>query len=386
MPRRVERFTIHVADEVLSNLRARIRNTRLPPRAPGAPWEQGTDFDFLRQFLHHWGDGFDWRKQESELNSFQQFRVEIDGVAIHFIHERARHGSGVPLVLTHGWPSAFIEYLPLVPLLTNPAAHGIDGPSFDLVIPSLPGYGFSARPPHANYRTVAQLWHRLMRALGYERYAAGGGDFGAGVATLMALDEPEPLIGIHLSNLELSACVAEGTRPLSEKERAYLAQRRTWDERERGYTALQSTKPQTLGYALQDSPAGLAAWILEKWWSWCDTGGDIERRFSRDFLLSLVTLYWVTGTITTSMRDYFDNRWRGVTLGPQDFVHVPTAIANFTKQFVFEGDPPREWAERLYQVRRWTPMPRGGHFAPIEEPELLARDIASFFSDLQSGR
>ena len=325
---------------------------------------------------------FDWRKRESELNSFQQFRIDIDGVPIHFVHERARHGAGVPLILTHGWPSAFIEYLPLVPLLTDPAAHRIDGPSFDLVISSLPGYGFSGRPAHANYRTVARLWHRLMHALGYPRYGAGGGDFGAGVATLMALDEPEPLIGIHLSNLELSPYVGEGTRPVSEKERAYLSQRQSWDERERGYTAIQSTKPQTLGYALQDSPAGLAAWILEKWRSWGDTGGDIERRFSRDFLLTLVTLYWVSGTITTSMRDYFDNRWRGVTLGREDFVRVPSGIANFAKQFVFEGEPPREWAERLYQVRRWTPMPRGGHFAPIEEPELLARDIASFFAEL----
>jgi pimeloyl-ACP methyl ester carboxylesterase len=285
-------------------------------------------------------------------------------------------------MLMHGWPSAFAEYLPLVPLLTEPEAHGIDGPAFDLVIPSLPGYGFSGRPAFVNSRDVGRLLHQLMRGLGYERYGAGGGDFGASVATFMALDDPAPLIGVHLSNLDLSPFTGEGSRPLSEAERVYLARRQQWDDEERGYSSIQSTKPQTLGYALNDSPAGLAAWILEKWRSWSDSGGDIEGRFSRDELLTLVTLYWVTQTITTSMRDYFDNRWHGVAIGPNSFVRVPTAIANFARQFIPEGEPPREWAERLYDVRRWTPMPVGGHFAPAEEPERLARDIAAFFAEI----
>ena len=381
-PVRVSPFTVQVPDQVLSDLRARIRNTRWPPGAPGREWEQGTDLEYLKDLLGYWADGFDWRAQERELNRFKHFRAEIDGVAIHFVHERARRGKGVPIILTHGWPSVFIELLPLVPLLSDPRAHGIDGPAFDLVIPSLPGYGFSGRPARANYRSVAALWHRLMGGLGYERYGAGGGDFGAGVTTLMALDEPRRMIGIHLSNLELSPWMGEGSRPLSSAERAYLAQRQRWDESERGYSSIQSTKPQTLAYALNDSPAGLAAWILEKWRSWADTGGSLEGRFSRDFLLTLVTLYWVTETVTTSMRDYFDNRWHGISLGPNDFVRVPTGIANFTTQLIFEGDPPREWAERLYDVRQWTPMPRGGHFAPAEEPERLARDLATFFAGL----
>ena len=381
-PVRVSPFTVQVPDQVLSDLRARIRNTRWPPGAPGREWEQGTDLEYLKGLLGYWADGFDWRAQERELNRFKHFRAEIDGVVIHFVHERARHGNGVPIILTHGWPSAFIELLPLVPLLSDPRAHGIEGPAFDLVIPSLPGYGFSGRPARANYRSVAALWHRLMSGLGYERYGAGGGDFGAGVTTLMALDEPRRMIGIHLSNLELSPWMGEGSRPLSSAERAYLAQRQRWDESERGYSSIQSTKPQTLAYALNDSPAGLAAWILEKWRSWADTGGSLEGRFSRDFLLTLVTLYWVTETVTTSMRDYFDNRWHGISLGPNDFVRVPTGIANFTTQLIFEGDPPREWAERLYDVRQWTPMPRGGHFAPAEEPERLARDLATFFAGL----
>src|SRR5437763_15742795 len=190
------------------------------------------------------------------------------------------------------------------------------------------------------------------------------------------------MIGVHLWTLEIDPYTGEGSRPLSEAERAYLAKRKEWDERERGYSAIQSTKPQTLGYGLNDSPAGLAAWILEKWRSWADSRGDLDGRFSREFLLTTLTIYWATQTITSSMRDYYDNRWFGVTLGPQDFVHVPTAIAVFAHQFVPEGAPPREWAERLYNVRQWTPMPRGGHFVPAEEPELLARDIATFFAAL----
>jgi pimeloyl-ACP methyl ester carboxylesterase len=223
-----------------------------------------------------------------------------------------------------------------------------------------------------------------MSGLGYERYGAQGGDFGAGIATFMALKNPRPMIGVHLSNLEIAPYTGPGARPLSAAEKAYRERNEIFWQEEYGYKAIQSTKPQTLGYALNDSPAGLAAWILEKWRSWADSGGNLDERISRDFLLTMVTLYWVTQTITSSIRDYFDNdntRFR-ITLGQQDFVDVPTGIAVFANNFVDEGTPPREWAERLYNVRRWTPMPRGGHFAPAEEPELLARDIAAFFAGL----
>jgi pimeloyl-ACP methyl ester carboxylesterase len=345
---------------------------------------QGTDLEWLRNLLDYWAEEFDWRAQEQKLAELAQFRIKIDGVRIHFVHARAQSGRGIPLILTHGWPSAFLEYLPLVPLLTDPVRHGIDGPAFDLVIPSLPGYGFSERPKSVgvNYRTVSALWYRLMKELEYERYGSGGGDFGAGVATLMALDRPDSIIGIHLSNLELAPCIGPASPVLSPAEKAYVATSDLWWQSEGGYKAIQSTRPQTLGYALNDSPAGLAAWIAEKWRSWSDSRGDLEGRIPREFLLTLLTLYWVTGTITSSMRDYFDNRWHGIALGPQDFVRSPTAIANFTSQYAFEGDPPREWAERLYNIQRWTPMERGGHFAPIEEPVALARDIAAFFASL----
>ena len=350
-------FMIRVPDEVLADLRTRIGNTRWPKQAPGAAWAQGTDLEYLKRLFTYWANGFDWRAQERQLNTFTHVRAELGDIHVHFIHERAREGSGIPVILTHGWPSSFLELLPLVPLLTNPKANGIDAPAFDVVIPSLPGYGFSERPAQANYRTIARLWHSLMHGLGYERYGAGGGDFGAGVATHMALENPAPMIGIHLSTMELWPPTGEGTRPLTTAERAYVAQAGQWDEVERGYSAIQSTRPQTLGYALNDSPAGLGAWILEKWRAWSDSDGDLDARFSQDFLLTMLTLYWVTETITTSMRDYFDNRWHGAEIPPGTRVQVPVGFANFDKHYVSEGSPPREWVERLYAVRRWTSMP-----------------------------
>ncbi len=376
-------FPISIPDDSLADLRDRIRRTRWPDQVPGIGWAQGTERQFLEALLAEWAE-FDWRARERELNRLHHFRAEIDGARIHFVHERARSGTGIPLVLTHGWPSCFVEYLALVPLLTDPRAHGIDGPAFDLVIPSLPGYGFSPRPARVgvNCRYTATLWRKLMRELGYDRYAVGGGDFGAGVSTYVALDEPERVLGVHLTNLDVPPFVGPGSRPLSDAERTYLAQNQRWAEVERGYSSIQSTKPQTVGYGLNDSPAGLAAWILEKWRSWTDSGGDLGTRLPPDFLLTLLTIYWATGTITPSMRDYFDNRFHAAPLCEDDFVRVPTAVAVFAHEFAPEGEPPREWAERLYDVRRWTRMPRGGHFAPAEEPELVARDIAGFFGAL----
>lgn len=381
---RLTPFMIQIEEETLADLRARIHKTRWPDQIPGIEWQQGIERGYLRQLLAYWADEFDWRAQERTLNSFHHFRAELDGVRIHFVHERARGGQGIPLILTHGWPSTFVELLPLAPLLTDPAAHGIEGPAFDVIIPSLPGYGFSERPARTgvNYRYTAALWHRLMRGLGYTRYGAYGSDFGSGVATLMALDNPTPLLGVHLSNMDIAPYLGPGSRPLSDAERNYLERNDMFWQVEGGYKAIQSTKPQTLGYGLNDSPAGLAAWIIEKWRSWSDSHGDLDARFSRDFLLTTLTLYWATQTITPSIRDYYDNRWSSVTLGPDDFVHTPTGIAVFAHNFSDEGSPPRELAGRLYNIRRWTPMPRGGHFAAREEPELLARDIVDFFGAL----
>lgn len=384
---RAEPLSIRVDQAAVEDLRARLRNARLPEAAPGDAWAQGTDRAWLARLLSYWADGFDWRATERRLNRFAHYRARIGPAQVHYVHERARRGSGIPLILSHGWPSCFAELLPLVPFLTDPARYGIEGPAFDVVIPSLPGYGFSPRPntpEGVTYQYVAGLWHQLMRGLGYARYGTGGGDFGSGIATFMALDDPGRVIGVHLTNLELSPYTGPGSRPLSQAERDYMEQAGLWDQAERGYIAIQSTKPQTLGYGLNDSPVGLAAWILEKWRSWSDCGGDLESRFSLDFLLTVTTLYWITGSITSSMRDYYDNRrCQGEPhLGPHQRVRVPTAVAVFPHMLVPEGEPPREWAERLYPVRRWTVMPRGGHFAPAEEPELTARDITAFFAAL----
>ena len=372
---RVEPFAVAVSDAVLDDLRERIRRTRWPDSAPGEPWAQGADLGYLRGLLEYWADGFDWRTQEQWLNRFDHRVADVDGVRIHFVHHRA-DDARVPLVLTHGWPSTFIELLSLVDRL---------GDRFDLVVPSLPGYAFSQRPSHSGVDRafVARLWHRLMQGLGYERYGAYGGDFGAGVATAMALSQPDRVIGIHLSTAEMSPYSGPGAPPLSAEEQSYLDHVARWEATERGYSAVQSTRPQTLGYALNDSPAGLAAWVLDKWRSWSDSGGDLDGRFGRDALLTMLTIWWATGSITSSMRDYYDNRWFGAPIGPSDVVAVPTAMAVFANEFVPEGEPPRSWYERLYDIRRWTVFPRGGHFAAAEEPDLLAGDIAGFFADLR---
>jgi pimeloyl-ACP methyl ester carboxylesterase len=372
----MEPFTVDVPEPVLDDLRERLARTRWPDDPTGAPWAQGTDPGYLRRLVERWATGYDWRAEERRLNGFPQYRVDLDGAEVHFVHVRT---GGIPLLLTHGWPSTYMEYLPLVAHLTDPAAHGLDGPAFDVVIPSLPGYGFSPRPRvPVTYRYVARRWHRLMRELGYERYGATGGDFGAGVTTYMALDDPAPLLGIHLTTPEIAPY---RTTPWTPAEQAYEDIVAAWDAVERGYSAIQSTRPQTLGYGLNDSPAGLAAWLVEKWRSWTDSGGDPLARFG-DFLLTTLTIYWVTGTITSSMRDYYDNRFTGDRIGPGDRVRVPTAFADFGHHFVPEGSPPREWLERLYDVRRYTGMPRGGHFAPVEEPHLLAADLCAFFGNL----
>jgi pimeloyl-ACP methyl ester carboxylesterase len=371
----VEPYEIRVADSVLDDLRRRLRATRWPEPAPGPPWSQGTDLDYLRDLTSYWADEFDWREQELRLNSYEHFIADLDGARVHFVHRRS---GKPPLVLTHGWPSTFTEMLPLVDRLED---------AFDLVVPSLPGYVFSPRPARVGVdrRYVARLWHELMQGLGYQQYGACGGDFGAGVATYMALTDPARMVGIHLSTPEVTPYLGPGSAPLSPLERAYLAHVDRWDQTERGYSAIQSTRPQTVGYGLSDSPAGLAAWLAEKWRAWSDSQGDLDTHIGRDALLTTITLYWVTNSITSSMRDYFDNRWHGNLIGPDDRVLTPTAMAVFANEFVREGQPPRELFERLYDIRRWTVFPRGGHFAAAEEPDLLASDIRAHFDHAFGG-
>ena len=356
----MEQFRIHVPDEVLDDLRLRLRRTRWPDQISGIGWKQGTELEWLRNLVSYWSDKFDWRAWEQRINALNHFIWN----GIHFVYQRATSGRGMPVILSHGWPSSFLDFIEMLPMLET----------FDVVVPSLPGYGFSPRPPKVgiNYRYVSQRWHQLMRELGYSRYGAGGNDFGSGVTTILALDHPESVIGIHLTTLESDLTPAVNDMELSDIERSYLSANRRWDDTERGYSAIQSTKPQTVGYGLNDSPTGLAAYVGEKWHSWSDNTP------SNDFLCATLTLYWVTQTITSSMRDYWDNRWHPVE---RAYVDTPTGFAVFAHQMVPEGEPPRSYLERVYNIQRWTAFPRGGHFAPVEEPAAVAQDLIAFFRD-----
>jgi pimeloyl-ACP methyl ester carboxylesterase len=370
-------FTIDTPEPVLADLRERLARTRLPDEADGAGWSMGTDLGYMRSLLAYWRDEFDWRAVETRLNAFDQFVTEIDGVLVHFVHVRGQGEQSLPLVLTHGWPSTFAELLPLVPLLCGDPAE-----SFDLVIPSLPGFGYSSPHTRRGPRRVHDLWAALMRELGYERFGACGSDVGARVTSRLGWFHPERMIGIHLSGASL-----EWPDPLpgdlSDEERAYVARCDRWDHEEGGYAAIQATRPQTLGYGLTDSPVGLAAWIVEKFRAWSDCDGDIASRFSMDELLTTITIYWVTETINSANRHYYESRHDPdpLRLPPGTRIEVLTGVAMFPGEA--ELVVPRTLVERCYRVERWTDMPRGGHFPALEEPALLADEIRAFFRPLR---
>jgi pimeloyl-ACP methyl ester carboxylesterase len=379
----IQPFRIDVADAALADLRNRIACTRWPDEVAGSGWDYGTNRHYLRQLLAYWRDEFDWREQERRLNAFSHFLTDVDGLTLHYFLEPGRGPSPMPIILVHGWPSTFFEMTKLAPLLADPAAHGGDpADSFDVVVPSLPGCGFSEKPHAAGmHKTrMAELFAKLMTdTLKYARFAARGGDVGSGVVALLGLDYPDRLIGIHVSDI-VRPYLGPGARHFTDAERTFYEEERIWMEKEGAYDHLQATKPQTLGYGLNDSPAGLAAWLVEKYRSWSDCGGDVERRFTKDELLTQVTLYWVTETINSANRLYYERDRHPRAFGPDDRVRVPTAVT------IFPGDidrPPREWGERVYNVRRWTVMPRGGHFSALEEPELMAQDIREFFRPLR---
>ena len=382
----IEPFSVRVPDPVLDDLRRRLAETRFPD-AVSDGWENGASLSEMRELVAFWRDRFSWRRAEEELNRLPQFRAKIDGETVHFVHVRGRGPRPMPLVVTHGWPGSFVEMQKLIPLLADPGAHGGDpADAFDVVVPSLPGFGFSARPtsPGMDFFRIADLWARLMEALGYARFGAQGGDFGASVSTALGLDHPGRLTGIHLNYVPGSYAPDLSSGPaLSAEEEASLAAEARWAEAEGGYEHQQRTYPQTLAYALNDSPAGLAAWIVEKFRSWGDCGGDWRTRFTAEELLTNVTIYWVTETIGSSMRLYREKVRRPLRFAAGQRVRTPTGIARFAKEAPF---PPRSWVERGYAVVRWTEFPRGGHFAAMEEPELLAGDIRTFFRPLRRER
>jgi pimeloyl-ACP methyl ester carboxylesterase len=378
----VRPFRVRVPESALADLSRRLSEARLPRRGASPGWSGGMDLDDLEELLEHWRSRFDWRAVEARINALPGFHAAVEGIEIHFLHFRGEGPAPLPLVVTHGWPGSFLEMLDLAPLLASPAAHGADaGDAFDVVVPSLPGYGFSAPgPPGTSPRRIAELWTSLMDGLGYARFGLQGGDWGASVATRLALAHPDRVAGLHLNYVPGSYSPDVSGRALSDAETAFRREQAEWLDQEGGYGHIQATRPQTLACALSDSPAGLAAWIVEKFREWSDCGGDVERRFSKDSLLANVTLYWLTETVSSSIRLYAEGRADPLRFAPGERVRVPTAIARFPKEAPF---PPREWVERGYDVVRWTEMPRGGHFAAMEEPELLAGDLRDFFRPLR---
>ena len=374
----IQSFKIDIPQATLDDLRARLARTRWPDEVEGAGWDYGTNLQYMKELADYWQHTYDWRKQEARLNQFAQFKAEVDGVGIHFIHERGKGPNPLPIILTHGWPDSFYRMHKIIPLLTDPASYGGDpADSFDVIVP---GFGFSDRPRERGMTSgrVAELWARLMTdVLGYRRFAAAGGDTGSPVTQFLAFAHPESLVGIHLTDVgyhNLNAYQSD----LSEAEKQYLSDVQQWVMQEGAYMMIQSTRPQTLAYGLNDSPVGLAAWIVEKFRAWSDCDGDVERRFSKDELLTNIMIYWVSETIPSSMRLYYE-AMHTPPLKPGQRIEVPAGLAFFK-----ELTPPREWAERSLRIERWTEMPRGGHFAALEEPELLAQDIRAFFHDLKA--
>ena len=383
------RFEIRTEDHVLHDLNERLARTRYIQEMGEGGWQLGLSVTYLRDLVSYWQQTFDWRAQEAAINSFDHFRTDVDGAHLHFIHERGHGPSPLPIVLTHGYPDSFLRFAKIIPMLADPAKYGGDAAdAFDVIVPSLPGYAFSEIPrKDGTIYHYGDLWHHLMTdVLGFERFAAHGGDWGALVTELVARDHPESVIGTHMTDVPYYHALQKPDDPTG-KERKYLDAIAKFGETKGAYALVQGYQPQALATGLNDSPAGLAAWIIEKFRRWSDCDGDLEKCFTKDELLSNVMIYWVTGTINTSFAPYYDAMNAGARTWIAQKVKewtsrsdVPAAFAMFPKDL---SSPPREWAERFFNVQRWTEMPRGGHFAALEQPELLVNDIREFFRPLR---
>jgi microsomal epoxide hydrolase len=375
-------FTIDVADEVLTDLGERLARTRWPDEIPDGGWRYGTDLRYLQALVEYWRTRYDWRAAERTLNRFRQFTASVGDIDVHFIHEPGNGPRPLPLLLSHGWPGSVWEFHQLIPRLTDPASFGADrGDAFTVVAPSLPGYGLSFTPnqPRFGIVEIADVLATLMTgALGYQRFGVQGGDWGAAISARLGFAYPSRVIGVHLNMVFVRPDRAQQT--WTDEERQYLAAARRWMSEEAGYQRIQGTKPQTLAYGLTDSPVGLAAWIVEKFRTWSDCGGEVERRFSKDVLLTNVMLYWVTGAIGSSFWPYWAFHHAPWVPSAGERVDVPTGVADFPCEIL---RPPRAWAERAYDLRRWSTMPAGGHFAALEEPDALAEEIRAFFRPLR---
>jgi len=384
-----EPFTVTIPEETITDLRERLSRTRWPGDLANPNWEYGTNLAHLKELVSYWLHDYDWRRQEQAMNAFSHYRTTIDDLPIHFLHQPGKGPKPMPLILTHGWPWTFWDFHKVIRPLAEPAAFGADpADAFDVVVPSLPGHGFSMplTTPGVNYWNTADLWVKLMQnVLGYQRFAAHGGDWGALLTAQLGHKYADRMIGIHItlmSSLAVLRDKAPGASDYGPDEQGWHERNKRYFTEEMGYFGLQATKPQTVTYALNDSPAGLCAWILEKRRAWSDCDGDVEKRFSKDDLLTTMTLYWVTQSIGSSVRYYYEaihNPWHA-THTRTPVVEAPTGIAVFPRENILM---PRRWAEGYYNLQRWTAMPSGGHFAPMEEPERLVEDIRAFFRPLR---
>lgn len=378
-------FTIKVPQKVLTDLQTRLKRTRWPDEVEGAGWDYGTNLGYMKELTNYWKNKYDWCKQEKALNEFSHFKANVDGFNIHFIHEKGKGPNPTPLLLLHGWPDSFYRFYKIIPMLTDPVKYGGKAEdSFDVIVPSLPGFGFSDRSLKRGGVDSSELFMRLMTGvLGYEQFSIQGGDGGSPIAQFMANAHPEAVAGIHLTDLGWHNVLTADAPNLSPAEHEYLKRLEESSFTEGAYAMIQGTKPQTLAYGLNDSPVALAAWIIEKFRTWSDCGGNIENRFSKDELLTNIMIYWVTQTINSSIRGYYDGMHRQWSEGTQDKSSqnnkVPVGMAIFPK----DNPPPRETAERFLNVQRFAELSSGGHFAALEVPDLFVQDLRESFGQLR---
>jgi pimeloyl-ACP methyl ester carboxylesterase len=386
----IEPFKINIREEVLSDLECRLKGARWACGIDGTNWDAGTNLDYLKELVVYWREVYDWRKHEAQLNRFHHYTTDLNGINIHFAYERGKGPNPFPIVLTHGYPDSFYRFAKIIPMLTDPESFGGRAEdSFDVVVPDLPGFGFSGKPAkQGTIFEVNDLWASLMtERLGYKQFGAHGGDWGSTVTEQLARSHADSVVAIHITDVPFWHFFQKPD-DASVAERQLFKHNDKWMQKEGAYALIQSTKPQSLAQGLNDSPTGLAAWLVEKFWAWSDCGGNIESRFAKEELLTSIMIYWATESIGTSFLPYYDyanagalewmkqgiKKWVGST-------KVPAAFAIFPKDI---SQPPREWAERFFNVQRWTEMPRGGHFAALEEPELLVEDLRTWFRAFRS--
>ncbi|QLL31845.1 hypothetical protein HG536_0G04980 [Torulaspora globosa] len=374
----VEPFSIHISDSELNELGRRTTDVRFPKNIENEKWDRGISGAYLSDVVEYWKTKYNWRKAEEGLNMFHHFKTTISNTSIHFIYEKGRASNSIPIILSHGWPDSFLRYIKMIPLLTDPEKLGIDSKfSFDVVIPSLPGFGFSDYPKSGliNNETISDLWLELMtKKLGYHRFVASGGDIGSGVTRYLASKYPENLIGIHLTDVGIIRQLIGNSveQSLSSEEQNYVESISAWLKSEAGYMSIQATKPQTLAFGLSDSPVGLAAWILEKFHSW----GGLKTDLSLDDILTNIMIYWFNNNISTATRIYYENSH---SLNPIGTIGVPTAVCLFSEDILL---PPREWVERNFNIVRWKVVRKGGHFTSMENPIAYAQDLFQFVEGL----